>query len=99
MKVRNCIEGLGIVQGDVSQVAEGLGSLIVAGAEDGILKEVGIAHDGLEALLVEGHHALGSIAHLQGSVGPTLTQQGHIGAGNNGTFGVNHAESTVGNFS
>ena len=90
------VEGLGIVQGDVGQLAEAPGGLIVAGAEHRILEVVGIADDRLEGLLAEGDDALGCVAHLQGSVGPALAQQGHVGTGNHGTLGVNNAESTVG---
>ena len=92
------IEGLGIIQGDVGQLTEAAGSLIITGAEHRVLEIVGIADDCLEGLLAEGHDAVGSVPHLQGGIRPTFAQQGHVGAGHNGAFGVNDAERTVRNF-
>ena len=90
------VEGLGIVQGDVCQLAEAPGSLIVAGAEHGVLKEIGIADDGLEGLLGKGDNGVTGRADLQRGVGPPLTQRCHIGAGNDTAFAVDDAENTVG---
>ena len=90
------VEGLGIVQGNVSQLTEAPCSLVVAGAENCVLKVVGIADNRLEGLLTKGDDGIGCVAHLESGVRPTLAQQGHVGAGNHGTLGVNNAERTVG---
>ena len=89
------IEGLGIVQGNKGHLAEASGGLIVAGAEHGILEVIGVAHNGLEALLGEGHNAFRSISHLQCRIRPTLSQQRHIGTGNHAALGVDNAEHPV----
>ena len=89
------IEGLGIVQGDIGQLAEGPGHLVITGAEHGVFKGIGIAHDGLEALLGEGHHTVGAGAHLHGGIGPVLPQQGDIGGGNDAAFRIHNAEGAV----
>ena len=91
------IEGLGIVQGDIGHLAEAAGSLVVAGAENGIFQHIGIAQNGLEAALTEGDDAVGGATHLQRGVRPALTQNGHIGAGNHAPLGIDHAEAAVRN--
>ena len=62
---------------------------------------IGSNEFGTKSDLQEIHQALGqdTVAHLQGSVGPALTQQRHIGTGNNGTLRIHNAENTVGNIS
>ena len=91
------IEGFGIVQGDEGHLAEASGSLIVAGAEHGVLKIVGVAHNGLEGFLRKGNDALGGVANLQRGIRPALTKHRHIRAGNHAAFRINHAEHAVGN--
>ena len=89
------VEALGIAEGDVGQVAEALGDLIIAGAENGILKEIGIAHDGLEAFLAEGDQTVTGVAHFQGGIAPPLSQQGCIGAGNHAALGIDDTKGMV----
>ena len=91
------IEGLGVVQGNEGHLAEASGSLIVAGAEHGVLKVVGVAHNGLEGFLRKGNDALGGVANLQRGIRPALTKHRHIGAGNHAAFRINHTEHAVGN--
>jgi hypothetical protein len=86
------------IQGNVSQLAEAAGIFVIAGAEHGVFKVIGIAHDGLEGLLAKGNNGLGRIAHLQCGIGPPLAQHGHIGAGNNAAFGIHNTKGAVRNF-
>ena len=90
------IKVLGVTQRDIGHGAEGLGKLVVAGAEHGVLKEVGAANDGLEALLAEGDHALARGGDLQRGIAPPLTQQGGIGTGNNAPLGIDHTKGMTG---
>ena len=58
------IEALGIAQGNISHGAEILGQLVIPAAKHGILKIIGIAHNGLEALLGEGDDGLTRCCNL-----------------------------------
>ena len=49
-------------------------------------------------LALSTNDALAAAADLQGSVRPTLSQQGHIGAGNHAAFGIDDTEYAVSNF-
>ena len=91
------IKNSGIVQGNVRHLAEYPCLLIIAGAEHSILKEIGTAHNGLEALLGKGDHAIGGIAHLHHCLRPALPQQGDIRAGDHAALGVHHAEAALRN--
>jgi hypothetical protein len=93
------VEALGVVQGNISHMAEALGDFVIAGAEHGVFEIVGIAHNGLEALLAKGDNTLGRIANLQSGICPALAQKGHIGAGYHTALGVDNAEGTVRNLS
>ena len=73
------------------------GSLVVAGAEHGILEIVGVAHNGLEAFLGKNSNAINPTADPQSSVGPALSQQGDVGTGHNAALGIDDAEGSVGN--
>ena len=90
------VEGLGIVQGNIGQLAEAAGDLIVAAAENRILKIVGIADDRLKALLSKGNDGVGRTANLQRSVAPPFPQHGHIGAGNYTALGIDDTKNAVG---
>ena len=93
------VEDLGIVQRDVGHGAVASGRLIIAGAENGVLKIVGGAHNGLKGLLGKGDHTVGRVAHLQGRLCPALTKHGHIRTGYHTALRIDHAKGTVGDIS
>ena len=90
------IKDLRVIQRNVSHGAEGSGHLIVAGAEDGVFKEIGAADNGLEALLGKGHHALRS-ADPQRGIWPALSKQRNVRAGHNAALRVDDSECSVRN--
>ena len=91
------IEDLGIVQGDICQLTEASGCIIITGAEHGILVIIGIANNSLKTLLPEGHNAFSGTAYPQGGIGPPLTQQGNIGTGDHTALGIDDTKGAVRN--
>ena len=91
------IEGLGIIQRNVSHSAGGSCSVIGAGAEDRIFKVIGAVNDRLEGTLTEGGNAVAGTGDLPGCILPAFAQQRSIGTGNHVTIGINDAEGMLRN--
>ena len=90
------VEGLGVVQGDIGDVAVGTGLVVVTAAENSILKIVGAAHHGTEGLLTKGDHMIIAAGELHHGIGPALAQQYIICAGNHITVGIDNTKYPVG---
>jgi hypothetical protein len=77
--------------------AKDTGGIIVAGAEYGILKITGGGEDSLKSALTKGSYSIGHTGNLQRRIGPALTQQHGIGAGDDAAIGIDDAKGAIGN--
>ena len=93
------IEGLGIVQGNIGNLAEALGQFIITGAENSILKVIAAGNDSLECTLAKGEDPLTGVGHSAGHILPAFAQKGNIRTGNHITVGIDHAKGMLGNIS
>ena len=89
------IEGLGLAEGDVGKVAVGLGLLVLAGAEHGVLKGVVAVDQGPEVPLPVEQAPVGAVGDAAYGIGPALTLQRQVGAGHHEALGIDDAEFPV----
>ena len=93
------IEVLGIIQCDIGHHTAAAGRFIRTGAKHSVLKCTRATEDRLEAFLIELNDGLYSTCNLYSCIRPVLTQQCHVGAGNNTALAINYAEHPLGNIS
>ena len=87
---------LGVIQGHIGHGAQGPGHIILTRGENGVFKIIAAAVHRLISVLIKGNGRFQGAAHLQGGVGPTLTQKLQITAGNHAALRIDHAQNTTG---